>query len=241
MNYLAMKKRALGGGWWADPSCVAAFRFKGARSEAEALHDMTGAGHDLTAYGSPVWSASDGYRLSIKGKYLNNAALNALDIKTVVVRYADMDRSGAIVNFSNFYGPSGVAMACGVLDFQYFSNGEWKNGEDNNYPAFVTALTNTSITYRRSVTINPLPADGGVFAASASELRLDGEVLESGTYTKGFDSGMIRMENGQASVGAGEPESLRSVAPVSILAIAFYTAELSDMAHSVVVTNMQRF
>lgn len=241
MNYLQMKKKALGGGWWVDPSCVGAYCFKGVRSETEALRDMTGAGHDLTAVGSPVWNAASGYRLSILGKYLNNDVLNAMNIKTVICRYADMEMSGGLVSLSNFKGAGGSCLLCGVIDYRYYSNGAWNNGEESNYPGFITSITSNDISYRRAQWINAIPASGGVFAGSASELRLNGEVVPSVTVTRSFDTGMIWINNGTASVGAAAEPSLSRTDPCNVLAIAFYTAELSDMAHRVIASNMNRF
>lgn len=238
MNYLQMKKKALGGGWWADPSCVAAYRFSGVRSEEEALRDMTGAGHDLTAVGSPVWDASDGYRLSIKGKYLNNDALNQMDIRTVIARYASMTKNGKIVNLSCFHGSGGFGELCGIIDYRYFSNGAWQNGEDSNYPAFVTNITDSVITYRRSVSIDPL-ATSGVLGGSYEGIWYNGEALESTVINRGFET--LWIENGIASVGGGEDASYNEVAPVNILAIAFYTSELSALTHQIVADNMNRF
>lgn len=239
MNYMLMKKKALGGGWWEDPSCVGAYRFVGVSSEAEALQDMSGAGHHLTAIGSPSWDTSSGYRLSILGKYLNNSDLNNEDIKTVIVRYEDISQSGKIVNFSCFHGAGGAGEICGILDYRYFWNGAWNNGEANNYPAFITQITSSSISYRRSLDINPLSSASGVFAGSESGLWYNGEPLDSTVISRSFET--LWIENGEASVGVGETASFNEVAPCNILAIAFYTAELSDLTHQIITDNMNRF
>ena len=69
----------------AAANCLAAYQFKGATSETEALTDRTGHGYTLTKSGSPSW-ASAGFTIPAYGG-LNNTTLRDKSPVTVIARF----------------------------------------------------------------------------------------------------------------------------------------------------------
>ena len=111
-SYLEWKKRALlmgSGGWWLPPNfdpddCLAAYQFKGAGSESEALTDLTGNGYTLTKTGTVTFDNAIGfswtYHLSTQYT-LNNSELSNQTVKSAIIRYAD---AGSNVWFTSVNG-----------------------------------------------------------------------------------------------------------------------------------------
>lgn len=98
---LNWKKKALlmgSAGWWlpsgmVESDCFAAFQFKGAASEADALIDKTGHGYNLAKSSSDItWNKDTGFSWvnNLSGQStLNNSNLSNQTVKSAVIRYAD--------------------------------------------------------------------------------------------------------------------------------------------------------
>lgn len=173
MNYLDWKKRAflVGSGAWFLPSglssenCLAAYQFKGASSEANALMDLSEYGHNLTkgsqttSIGSsysvpgtftPTWSASSGFVFAsayggMQG-YLNNSTLNQQNIRAIVVRYSGK-AFGSDCYLVTAGGADGTAQLSATSTmYRYTQTVEYTEyGERANYggPGYVSAYNMT--------------------------------------------------------------------------------------------------
>lgn len=239
MNYLQEKKKALSsGGWWVDSSCLAAFRFKGAATQVDALHDMSGNGYDLTAEGSPSWSTANGFTLNTNSRYLSNSSLNTKAIKTIIVRYSDLtsDENKSLY-FAAPGGSNNDAILMARISFQYFQNGSWTD-KNSNYAAFLKrwkGYTDSPLEYRRGS--SKLPSSG-VFGGSGSGLYLNGVSHSSSNQSQAFES--------ISSTGFLSAANRRTVGPgmnggCKVLGIAFYGAVLSAAVHKLIYDNMIRF
>ena len=85
--------------WWipsagfATSNCIAAYRFKGAASQAAALTDLTGHGYTLRNNGGASWSSANGFYITNGVSYAYNVALtsdnlNRQNVQAMVICYS---------------------------------------------------------------------------------------------------------------------------------------------------------
>lgn len=236
MNYLMAKKLALSaGGWWVSSSCLAAYRFKGAASQSDAVHDMSGNGYDLTVNGSAPWSASRGFNLSGSSRYLTNTTLNNRTIRTIIIRYSDLDADNGQTSITMSH-PNTSAGLLGRSHFRCFYNGSWTNYGS----AGASFLSNTSgtspLTYRESSSTTPT---SGILGASSSVLYLNGSSWGSNGRSRGHDDGISNVggwSSGSITVGGTETGS-----GFYAITAAFYSTVLTAAEHALIAANMSKF
>lgn len=145
MNYFTVRRDSGAGSsdeWWGD-DCIAAYRFKGAESEAQSRVDLTGHGYDLTRQNNPTWDAENGAYL--KNGWLSNSDLNALDtVRTIVIRYSELDDTNyAFLPFSQIKGTNGYNVTKDLFVYGRFRLHYAKNGvekwNESNFPAILSS------------------------------------------------------------------------------------------------------
>ena len=139
MNYFELKKRSLLSGanvFWLPTGVgrdhvLAAYQFKGVSSEAFALQDISGNAKPLVKYSqvyngithTPAWNSESGFSFDavIGGfsGYLDNNALDNLDIKSAVVCYTGLTgtKSGYLMTAGGSGGTAFLYAATTVLTY----------------------------------------------------------------------------------------------------------------------------
>jgi len=234
MNYLTEKKLALsGGGWWVHSSCLAAYAFAGASDADEALKDLSGNHYNLTAYGSPSWSKTSGYRLNNTSRYLNNSTLNGKSIKTIIIRY-----SGLPSDNGNTWTLSRPNTSSGLLARTHlwvFYNGQTIY-YGSAHGSFLSSSNGSSpLTYRESNSDSPA---SGVLGGDSSHLYLNGSSWGSSGKSRTHD-GLDNCEGGYAKIATlGGREEYDGV---YMQAAAFYSEVLPATVHKLIADNMLKF
>lgn len=242
MSKFLIKKREalLSSNWWADPSCLAAFRFRGAASEAEALKDWTGHGYDLAKNGSPAWNAANGFSFTSGSPYLQNASLNNQAIYTIVVRYASLSYSSSTGStfFAKPGGSNDNAWLAAQLSYAYYWNGEWID-VNSSYPAWLTSFkgnagSNSPLVYRRG---NSRLPSGGVFGADrGGGMYVNGVARSSSQVSRAHENlSTQRLNHDRATLGRSGPGSF------ILLGAAFYSQALDALTHARINQNMRLF
>jgi len=227
---------------------VAAYQFKGAKTQDESKKNLTGnSTYDLSYASDAVWSQSEGLT---KGT-ITNSAMAALGsaIKTQIVYYS---------NFGIVQDPTGLShynaymlthmkpfflMLRQDYGFQIHASEEWKGGYGGNKMGIVTSWKHDSdgageyneISWVEAKTqIAPVSA---VFAgSSANKLYLNGSQIASSAAS----------ERGWPGVSGPHSDASRVVDPrddqyyhVTIIAAAFYNCYLTDAQHLEIANSMR--
>lgn len=234
MKYLELKKRAIsGGGWWVSSSCLAAYRFRGAASAADALLDMSGNGYHLTRGGSAPWTANGGFNLNASNRYLNNSSLNGKTIRTIIIRYSGLTSGAGTVTFSHPNSSAGLLGRTWLWTFENGATTHW----DSEHASWLTD-TNTSspMEYRES---NANAPASGILGGSASRLYLDGSSWSSSSKSRTHDAGSGNRGGWHGDYTIGRSDGATKA--FHALAAAFYSEVLSAEEHALIAANMALF
>ena len=256
MGYLEKKRDAMVGmsKWYIVPGlsmsdCIAAYKFKGARNETEALTDLTGHGYNLAKNLNPEWNASKGYNL--KDGFLNNSSLRDVDkIGTVVIRYSGLPSAGAIqltnIKAQGAYDYFKHFTVAARLRFTYYrADYEGTDGNDVslNVPGIMSKWVvnnpndskNEQLTYRYGSVNLYQGYRTGVLAATRTQLYLNGEAMTTTAKT-------VKHVTGIGSSNAGNPNTQTLTASQNghwIIAAAFYIPAItSATTHQRLYENM---
>ena len=216
-------------------NCLAAYQFKGAASETQALKDLTGHGYTLTKYTNTSgkiaakWSATKGFYTDDDKGYWNvlkNPTLGSQNIKSIVVRYAGLDQSktnGLCV--ASPKGSSGYAVL-------------WADGANRsvseNFPGTSSGWTDNPIIKKSSSKI--LWANAKLDASGTVGMTLQTAIYKNGTsmnVTELNDTGYGGVEDGTYILVFP-----RTYNDFCLYSAAFYSVALTAAQHKAVADAM---
>lgn len=221
-------------------NCLAAYQFKGASSETQALKDLTGHGYTLTkgsetpgignypGPNTPTWAKASGFTFVPawygKAGYLNNSTLNGKDIKSVVVRYSGLTQT----NRGYLVTAGGSAKTA----YLYAATSYYKGGYVNRTgPGFLK--TNTSVAY--TTTARTSGVVGANFGSNGA-LYVNGTAVTTTTETG------IAGEPGGQTFGSKHADSSQVSnahhAGKVLIAAAFFSVALTAAQHKAVADAM---
>lgn len=224
--------------WWvpsgvAAANCLAAYRFKGAASEAAALTDLTGHGYTLTKSGPPTWSSATGFTFNWNGN-LNNASLNGQGVNTIVVRFAN---AADKTNLSAVGGSGNNRFLYRGLYLGSFYNGASGTAINTNNPALLYGQVwkdwerppaGSFYVYTASTTVGT----SGVLAFGGSSFYWNGTAMTTSSGQTGIDEGTKAMPS---------KYTLAYNAKLELVAAAFFSVELTAAQHKEVADGMNKF
>lgn len=204
--------------WWLvggiSPTQVAAvYQPRWARNEADSLLDLSGNGRNLLKIGSPTWSAANGWNIPAGGNHgYNNAGV---DYVSAIVRWSGrtLNQGAALLSRSRTR-----LLAAGITLFL----------SDSTYPVYYQhAVMGQESTNRIKVATHN--AESGVYSANfpAERLWVNGaEVSTTAPLTYGIHEFADTKLIGQVK------SNIYQTSPVNILAVAFYSIQLTAEQHA---------
>ena len=262
MNFFEMKKRALLAGanvFWLPTGIgrnhvLAAYQFKGVSSEAFALQDISGNAKPLVKYSqeynsvthTPSWSSASGFTFdAVVGGYsgyLDNPALDSLDIKSAVVCYTGLTdtKSGYLITAGGASGTAFLFAATTALTYETYDDGGYHGLTVTNFtgPGFVTAAWETDAwvgTMAYSSTGKTSGVVGANFGATGG-LYLDGSIATTTSTTAGHTFTDVGLGGHQGKTFGNSHRDNNSLdgathAGKTIVAAAFFDVALTADQH----------
>ncbi|MBQ6503092.1 MAG: hypothetical protein IJI57_04165 [Flexilinea sp.] len=221
----------------ASSNCLAAYQFKGAASETEALSDRSGHGYTLTKNNvASGWSAASGYAVKYSnvnlGWSLNNDTLNAQSINTIIVRFSGGPTSGTC-NLAWPGGSSYNRYLSSVLDLDGFASGEGRDIITSNNPVLIYSWDGNWADggYRFYYRSGTAVGASGVVGFSDSTFYINGNAATTTSARSNWD---------EWATGQLDRKTLAKDSYVTLIAAAFYSVSLTAAQHKEVCTAMNQ-